>query len=161
MFHYYVKFEGKSQGRMVGSGEVRVHGMGYGGRKITPATLNHTLLQIKAELGASNGTLIGKRQHKPLTITRETGTASPLLLNAHWANEVLSSLVIEIVGRPDTGKGEVVVSRITLTNAQISKVTRYTPHLQPHGQGPSRIAVLNTHELEEIQIVFQKITSTH
>jgi type VI protein secretion system component Hcp len=50
------------------------------------------------------------------------------------------------------GGGEVVVERITLTNAVISKVHRYTPHLG------SEFNVHDTDEMEEIQFAFQKIT---
>jgi type VI secretion system secreted protein Hcp len=153
MFHYFAKIKGMSQGRVIGSAEGRVHGMGYGGKKISPATLSHTLFQIKTDLGSSNGALVGKRQHKPLTITKEVGVSSPQLLNAHWTNEVLNSMDIEIVGRPDTGKGEVVVSRITLTNATISNIHRYTPSLSGHASSPH-----STNQLEEIDLVFQKIT---
>jgi len=156
MFHYLLKMQFKSQGRITSSGEGRVHGMGYGGNKITPANLSHALFQIKSELGASIGALLGKRQHKPLTITRQIGAASPQLLSAHWNNEVLSSVGIEIVGRPDTGKGEVVVSRITLTNATISNIHRYTPSLSGHQSSPH-----DTNQLEEFDLVFQKITYTN
>jgi type VI secretion system Hcp family effector len=67
----------------------------------------------------------GHRTHRPLTITKETGSASPQLLNAHWNDEVFDEIVIEIVGRPSAGAGETVVQRVTLTNAAISRYRRY------------------------------------
>ena len=81
--------------------------------------------------------------------------ASPLLMNAHWSQEVLATVVINLVGRTSSGSGEVVVARITLTNAQISKINRYTPRLGASGN------MHNTDELEEVQFVFQKISFTN
>lgn len=62
---------------------------------------------------------------KPLSFTKEVDAASPLLLTAHVNNEKLSEVVIETVGRPTTGQGEVVTERITLTNATISSYKTY------------------------------------
>jgi type VI secretion system secreted protein Hcp len=132
-----------------------IHGMAYGNTAITPRNLITSLHQVKAQYDQNAGRLTGKRTHSPLVIVKQTDSASPLLLSAHWKNEVLSSLVIEIVGRPDTGKGEVVVERITLTNAVISKVNRYTPRLG------SSASEHNTDELEEINFTFQKIAYTN
>jgi len=69
----------------------------------------------------------GRRSHQPLTITKEEGSASPQLLQAHWSREMLDEVAIEIVGRPSGGSGEVVVERITLTNATISHHSTYVP----------------------------------
>ncbi len=35
----------------------------------------------------TTGLATGKRQHSPLTITKQTGTSSPQLLDAHWKSE--------------------------------------------------------------------------
>jgi len=93
----------------------------------------------------------GSRTHQPLTITKEIGPASPQLLDAHWKNEIFTEVVIEIVGRPDTGAGEVVTERITLTNALLAKVRRYTPQLTSGHQEH------DTDQLEEYSFTFQAI----
>jgi type VI secretion system secreted protein Hcp len=93
----------------------------------------------------------GSRTHHPLTITKEIGASSPQLLSAHWSNELFPEVVIEIVGRPDTGAGEVVTERITLTDALIVKVRRYTPTITTeHTQH-------DTDQLEEISFTFRMI----
>jgi len=85
-------------------------------------------------LNSGTGTPKGPRKGKPIVITKEMGVVSPLLLNAHWTEEVLTEVVFEIVGRPTSGQGEVVVQRITLTNAQIASARPITND-RPGGQG--------------------------
>ena len=62
----------------------------------------------------------------PFAFTKEVDAASPKLLQAHTTNETLETVIIETVGRPSTGSGEVVTERITLTNATISQYKTYT-----------------------------------
>lgn len=75
---------------------------------------------------ANSGEPKGFRQHKPLIVTKERGAASPQILQAHWRNEVLPEVVLEIVGRSEDGAKEVVQERITLTDAIIVGVDRYS-----------------------------------
>jgi type VI protein secretion system component Hcp len=63
---------------------------------------------------------------KPVTVDKEVDAASPLLQTALTNKENLETVVIEIVGRPTTGQGEVVTERITLTNAFISSYKTYS-----------------------------------
>jgi type VI secretion system Hcp family effector len=143
-------------GRSLDSKGSRLHAMGYGTTAITPRNLNQMLSQMQGESTGNMGKTIGKHHHKPLTITREVGPASPQLFDAPWKQEVLSSVVLNIVGRPDTGAGEKVYSRITLTNATISKVKGYTPLPRPkHGSSGEHI---HTNELEQVELTFQRIT---
>jgi len=75
---------------------------------------------------ANTGEAKGRRQHKPLTITKEWGAASPQFLQAHWTNEVLTEVIIEVIGRTADGKQERVLERITLSDAVVVSVDRYT-----------------------------------
>lgn len=144
-----------ARGRNLNS-KVGLHAMAYGTMAITPRNLHQVLSQMQGESAGNMGQLIGKRQHKPFTITREVDSSSPLLWQALSTNETLQTVVIEIIGRPPTGAGETVVERITLTNATISKVARYIPFPRPR-QGNTSEHV-HTNELEQIELTFQKIT---
>ncbi len=75
---------------------------------------------------ANSGAAAGFRQHKPLVVTKERGAASPQILQAHWRNEVLPEIIIEIVGRSEDGAKEVVQERITLKDAIVVSVDRYS-----------------------------------
>jgi type VI secretion system secreted protein Hcp len=74
----------------------------------------------------NSGAPKGFRQHKPLVISKERGAASPQILQAHWRNELLPEIVIEIVGRSEDGAKEIVQERITLQDAIIVSVDRYS-----------------------------------
>jgi type VI secretion system Hcp family effector len=73
-------------------------------------------------------------------VTKEADSASPQLLQAHWTNEVIDSVILQFF-RPGTGGKETVAERITLTNAVISKIG-YAPPLK----GKRREAVTLTYE---------------
>jgi type VI secretion system secreted protein Hcp len=151
-YHAYLSLDGAKSNSKGGP----VHEMKYGPMAITPRNLGSALFQIKSQYDAGSGSLVGRRKHSPLTIVREVDSASPLLWQALCTNEALKSVDISLVGRPPSGSGEEVVSRITLTNATISKVNRYTPLTPPprHGGHPQQI---NTNELERFDFTFQKI----
>jgi type VI secretion system secreted protein Hcp len=150
-YHAYISLNGGKSNSKGGP----VHKMSYGPMSITPHNLGSALFQVKSQLDAGSGSLTGKRQHSPITIVREVDSASPLLWQGLCTNETLRAVDISLVKRPSSGSGEVVVERITLTNAVISKVNRYTPRLSSSG------SVHNTDELEEINFTFQKIAYTN
>ncbi len=75
---------------------------------------------------ANSGEPKGFRQHRPLVVTKERGAASPQILQAHWRNEILPEVLIEIVGRSEDGAKEIVQERITLKDAIIVSVDRYS-----------------------------------
>jgi type VI secretion system secreted protein Hcp len=66
----------------------------------------------------------GKRQHKPIVITREPGAASPQFFTALVTNEVLKPVVIKFLRVNVTGANE-VQQIITLTNPSISDFRQY------------------------------------
>jgi type VI secretion system secreted protein Hcp len=72
----------------------------------------------------STGQPSGKRQHKPIVITREPGATSPQFFTALVTNEVLKSVTIQFLRGSVTGVNE-VQQTITLTNASISDFRQY------------------------------------
>jgi|HubBroStandDraft_1064217.scaffolds.fasta_scaffold45925_2 type VI secretion system secreted protein Hcp len=146
-------------GRSLNSMGSQLVSMAYGTMAITPRNLSGALSQVKSQYDAGIGSLVGRRQHSPLTIVREVDSSSPLLWQALCTNEALQSVDISVVRRPPSGGGEVVVSKISLTNATISKVNQFMPPAKPHGHRPS--GNLTTNELERFDFTFQKITYTN
>jgi len=131
-FHSYVSFKGKTQGTLKGEST-------KAGRRDKWTELIDFKLGTESPVDQNTGRPKGARTHQPFTITKETGVASPQLLNAHWASEVFDEIVIEIEGRPSSGAGEIVVQRITLTNATLSRYRIYSPlvsaeHTERHSQ---------------------------
>ena len=87
---------------------------------------------------AASGLPTGKRQHKPITITKEIDAASPLLYNACVTNENLSQVVINLY----SPGGSTPTTMVKLTNASCAD-------LEHDGQ------------TETISFTFQKITWTY
>jgi type VI secretion system secreted protein Hcp len=130
----------------------QVHGMTLGSKTVTPRSLGAEVhawnCGIQAPRDAASGLASGKRQHSPLTITKETDLASPQLLNAKWKSELIATIDLNFLKKSSQG-AEQPCFTITLTNATLAGYRRYTP--KPRGKG------LSTHELEEISFTFQKI----
>ena len=121
-FHSYASFKGKKQGQLKAES--------------LKAKRNDKWCELVAvEMGSEvpvdpkSGRPKAARTPGPVIVTKSIGGASPQLLDAHWKAELFDEVVIEIVGRPPTGTGEVVTERITLSSAVISKVHRYMPQL--------------------------------
>ncbi len=92
--------------------------------------------EIVSPRDPATGLSTGRRQHKPLTITKELDKSSPLFLQALFTNENLTSVLIGLLspsGQP--------MATVKLTNAQVSDDVQ-------HG---------NT---ETISFTYQKITWT-
>lgn len=130
----------------------QVYGMTLGSKTVTPRSVGVEVrgwnYEVQAPRDAASGLASGKRQHSPLTITKETDLASPQLLNAKWKGELLATIDLNFVKKSSQG-AEQPYFTITLTNATIAGYRRYTP--KPHSKA------LSTHELEEIAFTFQKI----
>ncbi len=118
-FQYYVSIKGKTQGQFKGESKKEK-------RKEKFAECIAFKMGSSVAVDANSGQAKGFRQHKPLYITKEQGACSPQLLQAHWTNEVLDEVVIEIVGRADDGKKETVKERITLNDAVITEIDRFS-----------------------------------
>jgi type VI secretion system secreted protein Hcp len=107
-FQYYVSVKGTKQGQFKGESKPA-----DGKDKWIPVIGFDMNAEVPTDSTA--GAATGKRQHKPIHIIKEAGPADPQIFQTLCNNEVLSEVAIE------TRQQEQVVSRITLTNAQIAK----------------------------------------
>jgi len=97
---------------------------------------------VESPRDTSIGQASGKRQHQPITITKEWGASSPQIYQALVSNEVLTSVVIQFVdanGNPPKKKSH----RIQLSNAIIS-------HMKHIGGGKYSVTFI----YEEISVSF-------
>jgi type VI secretion system secreted protein Hcp len=139
-FQFYVSVKGQKQGQLKGEST-----KSKGSDKwIEVASVE---MHSGTPVDQAHGGPTGQRTHKPLVITRETDSASPQLLNAHWNNEVLTEVVVE---KEFHGH---ITQRITLTNATISGLGRA---FRPHGLGPESTSH-DTDTLEQYSFIFSKI----
>ncbi len=98
----------------------------------------------------ATGQATGKRQHKPVVITKEWGASSPQFYTAVYTNEILTTVTLSFFTANPTGVQQ-LSHTIKLTNARIVSVQQ-SLHL-PQSNGP----VIDSRELTEISLVFQKI----
>lgn len=113
----YLTVEGTKQGKFKGESLRNAHKA-----KLPAWNLLHT---ITSPRDAATGQASGKRQHGPLTITKEWGAATPQIFQALVTNEVLKSVLIEHYYTTPEGVEE-LRGTIKLTNATISNVARST-----------------------------------
>ena len=108
-YRFYMTIEGKKQGQLKGSSKV-----------FEIDDFSFDIEQVLNIGSSSSGAGSGKVTFNPFQITKKTDSSSPNLFEACVTGETLAKAVFEI--RTATAKGETVVERITLTNAEISKV---------------------------------------
>ncbi len=115
----------------IGQKSGNIAGDGPGGA-ILVSGLSHDIISPR---DAASGLPTGKRQHKPMVITKELDRSTPLLLQALVTNENLTKVVFTFF-RSSNSKPYM---EVTLTNASVSE-------RQQHG------------EREQISFTYQKIT---
>ena len=143
----YLKLKGQKQGEIKGS----VIQKGREG-KIMVIAVSH---EIVSPRDAASGLPTGKRQHKPLVITKELDKSSPLLYTALCTNENIPELELQFWSSAGGGSvggagKETQHYTVKLTNANIVDI---------------RFAMLNNKnpeltryaEYEEVAFTYQKI----
>ena len=105
--------------------------------------------QLGSPRDVATGQAAGKRQHSPITFTKEWGAASPQLVHAAVTNEVLRSVTFEFVKTNPNGQ-EVTYETFTLTNATVASLKRYIATPTGSEQPDPRA-------LEDVTLTFQKI----
>jgi type VI secretion system secreted protein Hcp len=101
----------------------------------------------------TSGLPTGKQQHQPIVFTKQWGVSSPQFYTAAYTNEVLSAVVFNFYVTGPTGIQQ-LDHTVKLTNATIISVNQ-SIHL-PQSGGP----VIDSRELQEISLTFQKIDIT-
>ena len=143
-YEFYVTIEGSKQGRLSGETAREAHqgklaGIGFS-------------YEVTSSRGAASGRASRKREHGPVTFTKEWGAASPQLFQALITNEVLTSALFEFVRTNDVGV-EHVFQTIKLTNASVTSIHQYVAALDD--------AELENPELEDVALSFRDIEITN
>src|ERR1051326_3029705 len=118
-YEFYVTIQGSKQGTFKGGADgvgktkknARIPGIRFFFETISPRDL-------------ATGQASGKRQHKPILITKEWDAASPQLFSALVNNEILKSVLFEFVKTNAQG-AEFVYHTVKLTNASVSDIKAY------------------------------------
>lgn len=139
-YEFYVTIEAAKQGRLAGetsreTQEGKIAGIGFS-------------YEVSSGRDAASGQASGKRQHGPVTFTKEWGAASPQLFTALVTNEPISSALFEFVRSNDVGV-EHVFHTIRLTEAAVTSIHQYVAAQDE--------AELENPELEDVVLTFRGI----
>lgn len=148
-YEFYVTIEGKQQGKFKGESKREVHKEKIAGLAF--------LYEIKSPRDSASGQASGKRQHGPITITKEWGAATPQLFQALVENEVLRTVLIEFISTNEQGAEE-IYHTVKLSNATVSDIRQYTDNQSLLSSGR---AGADHHELEDISFTFGRIEITN
>lgn len=140
----YLTCEGETQGKIEGSntqsgreGLMEIYGWSH---------------EVISPRDAASGLPTGKRQHKPVTVTKPVDKATPLLLNVLTNNENLKTWKLECWRPSKAGKEEQFYT-IELMNGNISGIRAE----QLNNKYPENM----NHEVREhISFTYQKVTWT-
>jgi type VI secretion system secreted protein Hcp len=144
-FQSYISFKGKKQGQLKAASP-------KAGRTDKWTDVISFEMGSTVPVDTNSGEVKGFRQHEPLKVTMERGPASPQLLQGHWTNEVFDEVVLEMVNRTATGGKEQVTERVTLKDAVIVGIRRFTnDHAKEKVEN-------DVDQLEEISFRFRQIT---
>jgi type VI secretion system secreted protein Hcp len=115
-YEFYVQIEGTKQGKFKAE-------CGQKEWKDAMAGIDFAY-EVTTATEVGTGQASGRRQHKPIVITKEVGAASPQLFQALVQNEVLKSVLISFVETNAEGVVE-VVHTIKLTNARVTSLKTF------------------------------------
>lgn len=145
----YLRLKGQKQGDIRGS----VTQKGREG-KIMVIAVSHEVLSPR---DPASGLPTGKRQHKPIVITKEIDKASPLLHQALGNNETITEWELQFWGAQTKaaagGGAEVQTYTITLRNASIASIAMR----MPNNKDP---ALMKFETFEEVAFTYGQITWT-
>jgi len=109
----YLTVTGETQGKIIGS-------VTQAGREDTMMVIGFSH-EVVSPRDAASGLPTGKRQHKPIIITKEVDKASPLLMNVLVNNENISDFRLDF-WQPSTSGQEFQYYSIELVNASIAGI---------------------------------------
>jgi len=146
-YEFYVSIEGTKQGKFKGESPREIWK-----DKIPGLSYSH---QIQSPRDLATGQASGKRQHGPITITKEWGASTPQSFQALVTNEVLTSVLFEFIHTTPDGSEE-VYHTVKLTNATVSSVN-YTTGQGESAESAKTASAYDTHELELVSFTYQRI----
>ena len=140
-YEFYVTIEGTKQGAFKGESIRDAHKDKLEGLALS--------WDVQSPRDVATGQASGKRQHGPVTFTKEWGTASPQIFSALVTNEVMTSVLFEFIRTTPEGVEEVHFT-IKLINATISKVHSYIEMTKHEASS-------DVHELQDVSFTYQRV----
>ncbi|MEP7104401.1 MAG: type VI secretion system tube protein TssD [Chloroflexota bacterium] len=115
--HIFMSAKGQKTGDFLGDSNQKGHQ--------ADTTVLAYSYEIVSPRDAASGQATGKRQHKPISITKALGSNSPQYLNALATNETINTVVINFF-KADKGGSLVNYYRVTLTDASLADISQHS-----------------------------------
>jgi type VI secretion system secreted protein Hcp len=148
-YEFYLTIEGTKQGPFKGESVREAHK-----DKIAAMSYRH---EIQSPRDVATGQASGKRQHGPITVTKEWGAATPMIFQALVTNEVLTSVLFEFIHTTADGTEE-VYHTIKLVDATVCKVVQMTGGGGGATESSAKTTqAYDTHEVEEVSFTYKRI----
>lgn len=150
-FLAYISIKGKKQGQFKGEALTE-------NRADNWMPVLGFFMGLKSPRDAASGQASGRRQFKPVTISKAWGAASPQALTACSTNEVLTEVVIDFL-RTNANGEEYVHQTVKLTDATLIEITRSAGDTGPTDGGEDwRLSpAAEAPALEQWSFTFRKI----
>ena len=142
----YMTATGETQGNIQG-------GVTQAGREGSMAITEYGHA-VSAPVDSASGLPSGKRQHRPIRVTKEIDKATPLLMNVLTNNETLTSVTLRF-WRPNQSGSEQQYYTVELVNAHIVNISQSNQHKLPPGW-----EAVPAPALETLTLTYQKIIWT-
>jgi type VI secretion system secreted protein Hcp len=141
----YLTLEGNSQGKIEGDCSQK-------GREKTILiyAVDH---EVEIPRDKQTGLPTGQRLHHPLTITKHTDPASPLLYQACASGEQMKKWQLDYYHINEKGQEELYY-QITLENAIVVNMRHYKPNVIEEGNKPYA-------DMEDVAFTYESITWEH
>jgi type VI secretion system secreted protein Hcp len=108
---------------------------------------------LKSPRDPASGQATGKRQHTPVTFTKEWGGSTPQFFSALVNNELLRTVKFQFF-RTSVRGAEEVFQTVTLTNARVTAIKHRTATAPVPDAAHPNTEML---ELEDVSLIFEKI----
>ena len=138
----YLDLEGKNQGKIEGDCTQKGHE-----KWILVYAVEHT---VEIPRDTNTGLPTGQRIHRPITITKKTDPATPLLFQACATGEQMKKWVLDYHRINEKGQEELYY-QISLENAIVVSIRHYKPNTLDE-------ANKQYHDMEEVSFTYEKIT---
>jgi type VI secretion system secreted protein Hcp len=113
--------------------------------------------EVQSPRDPATGRASGKRQHGPVTVTKEWGAATPQIFQALTTNELLTEVQFYFLRTSDQGE-EYVYHRVTLIDATVSRIKQRTQDsTSTTTTKKGTVSYYDTMELEDVSFTFRRI----
>lgn len=133
----------------------QLHGMSTGFQTVNPRSLIASYgAGAQSPRDVATGQASGKRQHQPITITKEVDKSDVLMTHLLHSGRIIPKLYLNFYSTPSPTGHPLISMNLSDVEVNVARAS------QSEATGGKRSKATNTMELEKIKFSFQKIEVT-